>query len=367
MKILALCDYQSDFLAHILLTGLWEMEDLEVYEMPILNSVRGGVDEGYILPDGGRGLTGTPSYLLPSPLPPQLHTEEEILDTLRDFEFIIMLNGRDYARQAFDKVRAVNGDSQILNNIPLILCDGEDSDGVQRDLIRNYFPRILFKRELLRKNSLADYGKYCGIPVFPLPFAAFTRSMPDVDDLEKTSDIFLALGRTYPSRDILIGKFLDAAVDQNLAHWIGTNSNSPLFQTHPHGNLLHDLLPWGEYMRRQAQSKITASMRGWGRDALHAWEAFSFSTCVLYCDPEIHIPHPFLDNHHCIYFNESCEDIPEKIQWLLANRGYRRAIAAAGKRHCREFHSTKARAEYLIGVSSKIRNGEKIYAEEFGL
>lgn len=365
MKCLSLLDYQSDFLSHVVLTGLWEIPNVEVYEMPILNSVRGGVDKNYRLPDGTLGFTGTNSYLQPNPLPPQLHTREEILDTINDFDFVIMLSGREHARRALDDILVAKNLS--ARTLPLILCDGEDSHWLPIDLVRNYFPQILFKRELLRENSLDEYRKYCGIPVYPLPFASFTRSLPDVDDSQKLYDIFLSLGRTYPARDVLIGKFLDTAIEQNLTHWIGTNSNSPLFQAHPHGHLLHDLLPWQEYMSRQAQSQITASIRGFGRDALHAFEAFSFATCVLYCDPEIYIPHPFVDRQHCIYFDENCEDIPRKIQWLVNDDPYRRYIAAGGKRHCREFHSTKARSEYLISIASKMCAGEKIYPEEYGL
>ena len=365
IKALALVDYQSCFLSHSILTGLWEMEDVEVYEMPILNSVRGGIDKDYILPDGTRGYTGTTGYLQPHPLPPQLHTEEEVLDTIRDFDFIIMLSGREYARRALDDICVAKNLS--ARTLPLIICDGEDSDSIPRNLLDQYMPKVFFKRELLRQHSLSFYEQYTGMPVYPLPFAAFTRSMPEVDDSQKAYDIFLSLGRTYPARDILIGKFLDTVVDQMLIHWIGTNHNSPLFQTHPHGNLLHDLLQWPDYMRRQAQAKITASMRGFGRDALHCWEAFSFATCVLYCDPMIWIPHPFIDRQHCVYFNESCEDVPEKIRWLLAEESYRQDLAAAGKRHCRAFHTTQARAAYLLEIAAKILGGEKIDPEEFGL
>ena len=117
----------------------------------------------------------------------------------------------------------------------------------------------------------------------------------------------------------------------------------------------------------QAQAKIGAACVGFGRDTLHALEGFSHRTAMLYQDPGIYIPHPFIDRQHCVYFTEDCADVPEKIRWLLAEESYRQDLAAAGKRHCRAFHTTRARAAYVLDIAAKILGGEKIDPEEFGL
>lgn len=374
LRVLCLCDYQADFLAHTILTGLWEMENVEVYEMPILQSVRGRIDEGYDLPDGTRGMTGCTGYLQPNPLPEQNHTEEEISDLgWNNFDLIVATSGREYVRRTLHTLN--NKFWWNYNRISerLVICDGEDSSYVDRDFLSRWRPRVFFKRELERKYSFPAYESAYGVPTFPLQFGSFTRSLPEIDDTQKDYDIFVSLGRTNPIRDKAIIVLLEAVYDKQVCAsgraWIATNSNSPIVEGHKYGLHLHDLLPWNEYMEKQGKSKIGISLIGFGNDCLHSWELFSQKTCVLYQNTGLHIPYPFRNLEHCIYFDEKdLSNLPSQIKHALLNWDiYHSKIAQAGKEHCHKYHSTKARAKYLIDISMKILGREKVRLDEFGL
>ena len=371
MKVLALPDFQADYGFHGLLTGLYELEGIDVYEYPHLQSLRGGSDIGYDLPGNpGAGNTGCPSYLSPAPLPAPLHSKEEIFDTFPNFDLVVM-GIRDYSRRGIDELRQAKGVSS--DRVPLVIYDADDSDWIDRDLISRFKPFCFFKRELTDQYPLAAYTHDYNMPIFPLPFSAFTRSFPKPEgpDRDTRYDIFLSLGRTHPSRDVLLGAFLDAVGRDHICSperaWIATNGNSPMWQEHAYGHLLHNLLPWSEYMMAQGQSLITASIRGFGRDALHALEAFLCGPLVLYCEPGLHIPYPFKDEEHCVFFSEDCLNVQRLLRYFLEEHEHREMIAAQGQQHCLDHHSTIARADYLISICSKLRAGEKVDPGEFGL
>ena len=370
MKILVLADCQSCFLSHTILTGLWEMDDVEVYEMPILQSVRGRSDCGYDLPGNpGGGMTGCTGYLQPAPLPEQTHTEEEIL-TLgeRHFDLIVAVSQRDYVRRALNTLTT----NRWKISSKLVVADGEDSEYIDREFLRKWEPKILFKREMTRNYSIPSYWSSYERPVMPLQFGAFLRSIPSINDEEKILDFFVSLGRTNPIRD----KFLAACLDAVYGHkvcppdmaWIATNDNSPLCTEHRYGKHLYNLTNWNDYMVLQGGAKIGASVIGFGRDCLHAWELFSQATLALYQDPGLHIPHPFKDGIHCYQiFPDGFSVLDKIIRPMIEHYDEYVHIARAGKAHCRKYHSTRARAEYLVDISMKVLGGEKIDLSKYGL
>ena len=372
-SLLLLTDYQADYGLDGLHTGLYELEDWDVYEYPEKKSVHGGCDAGYDLPgQPASGLTGCGSHLALNPAPGPHHTKEEIFDKFPDFDLIVM-GVRDYSRRGMVELCSTKGTSpDKLSN--LAIMDEEDSAHIDSDLIRNYSPVVYFKRELLKERPLEDYSRgYGGYGrVMPLPFSAFHRAYPDVDDTQKELDLCLFLGRTWPIRDQLLLSFLALVGGHKVCAperaWVATNGNSPLFSSQ-YGEHLHELSPWPEYMQKQAQSKITAVVRGFGRDTMHQFEAFSYETLVLYVEPEIYMPYPFEHRKHCFYIHEEGFSLLDKIvRPILANYDDRwRDVAKAGKEHCRRYHSNRARARYMVDISMGAISGEKLEYEKFGL
>jgi hypothetical protein len=374
MKILALCDYQMDYLAEGLLVGLWESGH-DIYELPFIQHARGKVDEGYILPDGNRGFTGPPGHLLPNVLPDQAHDKEEIFDLIvkKEFDLIVMLSHRDYARFALDEIIQRTG--LPSNALPLVSCDGEDGDLINWDILKQYNVKLHFKRELLRpgiqgrQHTIIDYTENA-IPVWPLPFSAFVRNYPEnLDDSVKDIDFFAILGWTHPSRDILLASCLEYCVEKQLSHHIATNHTSPLLaeQTrHRYADQIkQNWFGWQEYIERQAHARMTAVIRGWGRDSLHVWEAFSFAIATLYVDPGIYLPFPFIDEEHCLHISQDFSNVKMQLYRFHSDPEFTRQIALAGKKHCREHHTNKKRVEYMIDVAHRHIHGKPATPEEF--
>jgi hypothetical protein len=364
-KYLILRDPQLCFLTDVIQTGLYEAGH-DIYESPIVKSVRGGLDEKYRLPDGTteNSKTGCPGYLLPAPLPECAHTEEEIHDVLHSaqgFDLILMLSLREHSVSALNKFIPFVPDRKRL---PIAAVDGEDYPWIDSGLIRELIqPKVFFKRELKKDHSLDDYSRELGIPVFPLPFAAFTRSYEGIDDQEKLWDLFLSMGYTHPARNTLVEKFLQFSHTSTMTNpekcYIGFNSEAPAFRS-PYGADIQPLKPWMEYMKHQARSKITAVMRGHGSDTMHQFESFSFATAVLYCPTDNYMPHPPRNMKECIFINEDCETVPRVLEHLLKENEFRQHLAQNGKAWCRNFHTTQKRAEYVVDVANGVLAGEDL-------
>lgn len=366
MRKVFLCfDPQVCFLGDTLLAGLWEQDDVDIYEEFPVSHARGGVDEGYDLPNSEtKGYTSTPNYFS-NPIPPNPHTREEILDNAKNFDFIFLLNTRDYSMRGLRWFLEKTG----LNpkDLPLFVADGEDHDHIDTNLIKQFGIRCFFKRELVQGHMPVGHVPSLDCHLMPLPFAAFTRSYPEIDDTEKTSDIFLSLGSTHPIRTVVLAKVMEYAMTKDLRHWIGTDSNAEV-RNLPYGHQFHQMLGWHEYITKQAQSEVTVVIRGHGRDTLHAWEAFSFATAVAYVDPGIYMPYPLENGIHCLsYYRDDCVDLEFQLDRLFNEPELRRSIAQAGKAHCRKYHTTKARVAYMLDVARKIQDGQPIELEEYGI
>lgn len=362
LRILCLTDYECCYLSHSLLVGLHETGH-EIYELPMLKSIRGGVDEGYILADGNRGYSATPGYLTPNPIP-TYQREELTPDLVRSMDLIVMLSGRNYARQAHATI------TNMLGHKPeaIVCIEGEDYEWIDRNLLNDINPRVFFKRELSKDYSLAAYCGALGRPIYPLPFAAFTRSYPELDDTIKDRDFYLSLGDTHQLRRDLVKSLLEAQDEirqfRELTTRVCCNSEDPEIK-----GRAHPLSPWKEYIEQQAHARVTAVIRGYGSDTLHCWEAFSFATLVIYYEPKIYIPYPFKDGVHCLTLEEGQHDkaVPLIRRYVKELKNTGQHIANQGKAHCREYHGTKARAEYLIDISMRVLGGERVEYEEFGL
>ena len=366
MKILATTHFEMDFLGDAILVGLHESGH-DIYELPVIGHIRGRADDNYLLSDGSKGYTGVPGHLQLNPLPEYAHTEQELWDTYKDFDLVIMTSYRRYAVDALYKIKEKIG--KFPEN--LIICDGEDHSFVQQDMIYQLKPLCYFKRELRKETRSFHIPSRSveGIPVLPCPFAAFTRSYPEVNDQQKDHDLFLALGMTYAARQTLLAKFLETAEEIKARALICVNGDNPLRESHPLGKNLHQMLGYGEYIVRQARARISASMRGFGRDTLNFWEKMSFETLCLWADPGIVIPYPPMPNTHVVQFEESCDDIPRLIKYYLhpSHDKERTTIAKAGKAWLYAHHTTQQRATWLLDISQKIMGGEKVEPEEFGL
>ena len=337
MKILFLSHPEQDYLCAMTFNGLCELlgeENVILYPFKLSYmgprpNMPGYNDFAYLLHnENKRGMTGWSPYIKPRRL--RIYPMEEIIDNEMDkIDLIILSSPRHYPVHALRFIKKYYG--KIPK--PLAFLDGEDSEGLREDLIEEFKPNFIFKRELIHF-----------IPgVHPLPFSAIVPHLDVYNDLcalPKTLDIFALFGNTHEIRSRTV-KFL---LEQNYPNsYIGIDTGALPWQDDKRFTI-PPLKGYHEYLKAMASAKINIVLRGHGRDTVRYWEAAAFETLMLVKDPGIIIPNPFIDKEHCVYFNNN-EDLKEKIDYYLSHETERAAIAESGKAHCLKYHTNRARIE----------------------
>lgn len=330
MKILYLVEPQQDFLCYMTFNGLCELlgED-NVILYPFKLSYMGLSDSGYMLyNENKRGFTGTSPYIKPRRL--RIYPFEEIVEEMPSIDLIILSSPRHYPVHALRFIKQIYG-GRIPK--PTAFLDGEDGDNIREDLIAEFEPQFIFKRELTHHIN----------GVHPLPFSAIVPHLDIYEDLlktEKTLDVFALFGNTHPIRERIV-KFL---LEQNLQNsYIGIDTGALPWQNDGRFKI-HPLMGYEPYLRKMASAKINIVLRGHGRDTVRYWEVVSFETLMLIKDPGIVIPNPYIDKTHCVYFEDE-KDLREKIDYYLSHEDERVAIAKACREHTLKFHTNRSRIE----------------------
>lgn len=332
MKILFLDEMQQDYGTYFLFSGLCELlgeENIILY--PFKLSYLGYTDASYVLHDHGkkRGMTCWTPYTKKRSL--RIYPLEEIIDDeMSSIDFIVLSSPRHYAVHALRFMKRIYGNKLPR---PLIYTDFEDSETLRTDIIEEFNPQVIFKRELT--HPIED--------VYPLPFSSTIPYLPEkFDDQNKTLDLFCTFGFTCQLRKQVIDFLLEKKLteSQYLALDIPDLVRSGKYS---------DLLPYNEYIKRIAASKIAISVRGHGRDTVRYWEIPAFETLFLVNDPGIIIPNPFTDGINCVQFN-TLDDLADKIKYYLSHDDERIKIAKAGKEHLHAHHSNEKRASYFLDI-----------------
>lgn len=345
IKNVLLCAHpENDFMQQVIWKGLVQvLGNDHVAVLPNIEHFRGRPDAWYILQDGKQGYTGTPSHLLPEP--DTSWTRERIYDRIGDFDLMILCSPRSYALASFDAIRQMS-----IPKPPLVIINGEDYgwSQVDEEMQRRFTPKAYFKRELTEPRK----------GVYPLPFASFVDAFPAVDDTVKRYSVFCVLGNTWPARMDLLRRLAAMRIPDA---YIGTDSGAPVWGE-PIAEQLRSMLSFPEYIQGVAQSKISVTMRGFGRDSLHMWEQSPWNTCLFYADPGLVMPHPFVDRVHAVQYAEDGTNLESALEYYLTHDEERQSIAAAGKAHALQYHTTKARAEYLLNITEQALQGSVSYS-----
>lgn len=331
MKILFLDEMQQDFGAYFLWNGLNELlgeESLILY--PFKLSYLGYTDASYILyaDNKKRGMTSWSPYIKKRNL--RIFPMEEVVDEMPSIDFIILASPRHYP------VHALRFIKQIYNGRipkPVIFYDAEDSTDLRLDLIEEFKPQVIFKRELTHHID----------NVYPLPFSStIPYLLEKFDDQNKTLDLFCTLGFTHSVRKEVIDFLLERKITESSYLSLDIPEDLRAGKYKP-------MLSYQDYLNKIAASKIAISIRGHGRDTVRYWEIPSFETLFLINDPGIIIPHPFTDGINCVQFH-ILDDLEEKIRYYLSHDEERIKIAKAGKEHLYTFHSNEKRAEWFLSI-----------------
>jgi len=325
-KILWLCHPESDYGEAFLYHGLKRfLGESNVLEYPNKLSYHGKVDTSYTLPDGKQGMT-CPLPWMPS-YPEYPMSEEDVIDRVQNswFDVVVLSAPR---KTGIDVLRTLKSRLGNVIPIPVVICDGEDGDKVRSDLWGEFGAKVMFKREHTTNTQ----------HMYPLPFASPADQYPDLNGIEKDTDIVFLMGLTSPKRTEIYKAVTSLREEFEVYAALmpdSDRSNQDMF------------LPWPSYIRKTASAKIAVSVRGFGWDTCRYWEIPPTGTLML-CDRiGIQVPNPFQEGVHIACF-DTAEDFINKARHFIENDDERECIAAAGKEHAMNYHTCEARGRYFV-------------------
>lgn len=321
MKILWLVHEEQDYGEFFLWDGLCRiLGDKTIVTYPWKRSYFGLEDSSYILDDGKRGRTGPCPYMKKRFEDPW--TEEEIKAKTDEFGLWVLSSPRTHAVQGLRKFLGFR-----KSNIPLAFCDHEDSTIIREDLIREFKPNYIFKRELIENNER----------IHPLPFSSVCWDFQE-DKKEKTLDVFCAFGLTHPIR-------------RNIRNLLRTDERLKKYKIDVRCNDCGDaMLGYQGYLEQMASAKINIVARGHGIDTCRRWECPTFSGLVLADKLPLIVPNDYDDGKHLFYFKNDLSDLVDKIIYFLEHDEERRQIGEAGRVHTFKYHTSIRRAEYFLSI-----------------
>lgn len=287
---------------------------------PWKRSLFGLVDDQYILDDGKKGCTGPCPYMKKRYVEPW--SEDKVRSSLDEFFLWVLASPRTYSKNGLRKFIHLK-----KSNIPLAFCDHEDSIGIREDLVKEFNPDFIFKRELFQEDGI----------VHPLPFSSVCFDLQD-DIKEKTIDVFCVFGLTHQIR-------------KNIRDLLRSDERLKKYKIIANVNDCGDrMFGYQGYLEQMAQAKINITARGHGIDTVRKWETLTYSGLVLADKlPQI-VPNDYEDGKHIVYYQNDLSDLVDKIIYYLEHDEERKKIGEAGRAHTFKYHTSIRRAEYFLSI-----------------
>ena len=341
MKVLFFTHPESDYGAGMLFEGMCELLGPEnVYAFPKKLSYHGIVHE-YPRPweGGAMGTTCPLPWMSAWPIafgdPSYAGADAEVQSMLqnKEIDFVIVESPRPESVGAFTRFGNLIHDS----NIPVVLHDGEDYPGINMRAFKAVRPAVFLKREQTQGPYARNGTYYEGFP-FSAPLPAILRAIGTADASSEFDHLVTFMcGSTYPERQRVADVLRDAYGDDALVVIVPDKRNE--------GKVL---LPWEDYVRTMHRSLLSVNVRGYGYDTVRFWE--SATTSLLVSDP---LPLIYANQYHdrqTIRMFTDHTNIVQVLNELLADRAELMALRARCIAHTRAFHTTKARATYLVDL-----------------
>jgi len=357
MKVLFLNHPESDFGGAFLYNGLCQLIGEEnVFDYPYKKSYHGEVHT-YSIPKIENGVTGPLPWMQPTGNPWTLFgawgdiEDDKMLfeiayKQLREgfFDLVVVESARDLAVRAYQQLKIRDLGMKV------VVHDGEDYEDLLHDILNEMSPTLILKREF--QKHWPDNHQAAGGDVIPFPFSfpyPYTRKSSEDVPYEKIraltristhpDDVTAMMGRTWPMRqevaDVIRGC---DEFKHNVA--ISPDTSEDRFQK-------TSLLPYFDYLKAMARSKIAVNVRGYGWDTCRYWEA-PFCTVMATTDPGILIPHAFAHETTCISFNTPQECVAELRHFLKEDPAALESIRRDGRAHALKYHTNRERVRYMF-------------------
>ena len=303
----------------------------QVIDFPVKGSYRGRTDTYRLPPQQVWGVDGSISAVYkdgttspfawmrpPGPGGPKEWALDEVCSRMGEFSLVVA-SVRSFAVEALARIFG-------RVNLPrLVLVDGEDSSGVKTEIIRQFRPKVYFKRHLVREEAY----RRDSTDVLPLPFAIANlheASSPLGPLGSAKVDVCLLGGSNAPGGK---GQFEDAIRRVTQSHVFGHSSYDGMMQA-------------------VANSRIAVAPRGHGQDTLRNFEFLGIEgPLVVVQRHSLVTTDPLVDGQHVAWF-DSATELEAVVRMYLANESLRVQVAAQGFAFAKEKHTVKARAQYLV-------------------
>jgi hypothetical protein len=168
----------------------------------------------------------------------------------------------------------------------------------------------------------------------PLPFGVVSKNIHiSYQPIVKTIDVLCAFGQINTGMRAVVSKlcreYRELGFNIEIGEW-----------------------PYDMYIQKMKESSIVVDAWGSGDCNARFYEAVANGACVMHQKPNILTPDPFVDGEHCIEFSDE-EEFCSKLQYYLDHMNEARMIGKVGQRHALQYHTSKARAEYIFEVIKK--------------
>lgn len=335
-RVIILVHPEADFQESFLVMGLVELlgeENVILY--PPKYSYYGQVHRYPGITDPTKeGVTGPFEFFKPLKKSPEIDGFE-LFKQLKTCDLIVMTT-RATSIKTYRELLELREQSPDIKLPPMIMVDSEDHQFLRTDLIQQFGPKVYFKRELVEEHERV----YGDTKIFPLPMSSYVWRSIFADEAQswinqpKEYNLTCVVGNTHPYRHEVITALKNANFPKS---FIGIDGD---VRTNTK-----------EFLQRIALSKIAVSIRGHGQDTVRRWEIPSFKTLLLTDVLSIQDPYPYCHYTHCIYYRTPEECVTKAKHFLLSDNY--RDIARNGFLHTSRYHSTKARAAFMLDMAYK--------------
>jgi hypothetical protein len=337
MKILFIDHVEPDFLAAVVYMGLRQEfgHQESVVDWPWKASYHGQNYEGPIPydPPNDRGVTS------PFPWMPahdgRAWSDDEVTSRIGEFDLVLLASPRAYNVAALGRLVDRVGRRAIRK---LALMDGEDYTAVRWDMVERFRPEMYFKLSMVSKPYEVYHdakARMAGsVRLLPLPLAS---PHAGIAPAPKDIDVVFFGGTNWrPNRQ----EGVAAGPPQNGVLLERLRGEFPSFQG---GHLGFE-----QYMATLSRAKIAVCVGGSGLEPMRTYEILSCPGTLLARERiDVISPYPFVAGVDHVGWTNA-DELCAVLRQYLADEPARAQIAETGNRFLRDFHTPKARAQYLI-------------------
>lgn len=362
MRILFLCDDQSDYVSDPLYIGLSRvLGNEQVADYPYKPLYHDLQEKNW--------------YMVQRP--GTRWSREQVLDLLRDRAFdLVCLSS--FRSPCLEECARLYGKVPFP---PMVFVDGADDCSIRHDVTSRYPIGLYFKRDYiwslghpLRKMAARRWSFRRDQSLFertiPLPLSLVLDALPAIGPVAKDVDVSYTGRASHPRRAKAVELLsrMDGVRFEGGVYAAAGDRQYKLVRG-PVRRLWTKLTNGGQasesdrnkqktpeaYYREIARSKIAVSIRGGGwTPSPRYYEIVAMNTMLISDAPEAEIPNNFVHRQHAVFCRPDLRDLESLVRYYLREEKEREAVAREGHAHLLKYHTCERRAEYFLDACRRL-------------